>query len=548
MGELCAINVIMRLPSANLFRMGLNGAKSLSLRDCLGLDAPIRIYQALEYFNSQGIQTYNSPMQADGQLIHGLNIVGFPVGGYSKRPGYGTFGTSLGTQVNSLFSYAPYPTGSNGTNITMNVYVATGSLLQYSAQGTGAWTIAGNGTINNGNHVGWSVLNNVLILGDGVGSTRHTSNGTSFTNTTDAPVAQYFSQFHNRIYASDSTTSNMNYSVTNDATNWANSGTSDSSFFVVANEGGIVNHFVAGDRLVISKQRGDLFNWDDTSLVDMSTKYGPSSPWGVSNIDDTYFYINQYGIFSFDGANKNLISNPIQRHFYNRLGSQIGTASWGTAPSVGHIWDYLVAVGTVTDDFTMRTVNNAIERYDFQKNQFTYWSFNDAPTAFHSFNDISNRRQLIFGGTSGQVFQTDITKTSDNGASIETEMVFLFNYSSQGEAFSPTAASTLYASSYEKKWDWILLFFNPGDEVNIQYAFSNTLTYQHLIWSEAINTNGRGGDYYQVSDGVVEIRFPRVENNMPRARFLFVRIYDKSDSSAWTYYGCRISASPMVIS
>lgn len=522
-----------------------------SLRDCLGIDEPIRIAQALEYFNIQSVSTYNNSLQFDGQLVHAVNTVGFPYGGMSKRPGYGTFLGTLGAQVNSLFSYSPYPTGA-GTQLF--VYAAAGSLLNYSAQGTAPWAVAqgstggdSGGTITNGNHVGYSALNNVLIIGDGAGSTRHTTNGTQFTNTSLAPIAQYISQFHNRIYTSDGTSGNLQYSVTNDATNWNTGGTSDSSSFVVPNEGGILNHFVAGDRLNIVKQRGDMFNWDDTTLVDMSTKYGPSSPWAVTNIDDTWYYLNQYGIFTFDGATKSLISNPIQRQFYNKNNTGIGTASWGTAPGVGHIWDYMVAVGTITDDFTGRTIPNAIIRYDFQKNQFTNWSFNDAPTAFHSYYDLSQKRQLIFGNATGQVFQLDPTKTSDNGAPIQTEMVFLFTYASQNESFSPTSAATLLGSSYEKKWNWIRLFFNPGDEVNIQYSFTNTLTYQHQKWSEVINTSNRTGDYWQVSDGVVEMRFPMDPNNIPRSRFLFVRIYDNSDSSAWQYMGAQIDAEPQSV-
>lgn len=462
----------------------------------------------------------------------------------SKRPGYGTLLGTLGAQVNSLFSFSPYPTG-GGT--TLWLYAAAGSQLMYSQQGTGAWTLAGNGTITNGNHVGNAVLNNTLIVGDGAGSTRHTTSGTSFTNTTGAPVAQYFSQYHQRIYVSDGTSSTLTWSSYGSADNWNTALPADSSSIDIPNEGGILAHFVAGDRLNIAKQRGDMFNWDDTSLVDMSTKYGPSSPWGISNIDDSWFYPNQYGIFKYDGANKNLISNAIQNHFYNKLGSEIGTAAWGSAPAVGHVWDYLVAVGTVTDDFTSRTIGDAIERYDFQKNQFTYWKFNNAPTAFHSFNDINQKRQLIFGDANGQVYQLDRTKTSDNGNPIQTELIFLFSYASQGEQFSPTSAQTLFGASYEKKWNWIRLFFNPGDELNVQFAFSNSLTYQNLKWSEAINTNDRTGDFMQISDGVVEMRFPNDDNNQPRSRFMFLRIYDNSDNSQWTYYGCQISADPQLI-
>lgn len=498
----------------------------------------------VEYLNAGSLNTYTTPLQVDGQLVHALNVVGFPYGAYSKRPGYGTAIGTVSGRVQNLFSFAPYPTGS-GTNLFL--YAAAGSLLYQSTQGTASWAVAGNGTITDGNHVGHAVLNNVLIVGDGAGSTRHTSDGTSFTNTTSAPIAQYFAQFHQRIYASNGTSATLTYSSNGSADNWSISLPADSSSFTVPNEGAISSHIVAGDRLNITKQRGDMFNWDDTTLVDMATKYGPSSPWSWGRIDDTWFYLNQFGLFSFDGATKTVISNPIQRMFYNRQNTGIGTAAWGTAPGVGHIWDYLVAVGTVTDDFTGRQINNAIIRYDYQKNQFTNWSFAHPPTAFHSYNDSNNKRQLLFGDASGNIFQLDPSKTSDNGTAIQSELVFLFNYSSQSQIFTPTSASAISSVTYEEKWNYIRLIFNPGDEVNIQFAFTNTLTYQHLKWSGVINTNKRTGDYYQVADGVVEIRFPRDENNMPRSRFLFVRIYDDSDSSAWTYYGAQIDADPMIV-
>ena len=62
----------------------------------------------IEYFNlaASGINTYQSPLQTDGQLIHANNVVGFPYGGFSKRPGYGTFLPSMGAQVQSLFAPA----------------------------------------------------------------------------------------------------------------------------------------------------------------------------------------------------------------------------------------------------------------------------------------------------------------------------------------------------------------------------------------------------------------------------------------------------------
>lgn len=499
---------------------------------------------AIEYLNIKGINTYLNPIgpDMDGQLIHALNVVSFPYGAKSKRPGYNAFlGTADGHQVNSLLSFSMQ----DGT--TLWLYRASGSSLYYSQQGTGAWTLASNGTINNGSHFGAAILNNVFIGGDGVGSTRHTTDGTTFTNTTLAPIANYFAQYQDAIYAAG-TASVLFKSTDNDATNWSSAGTSNSTSFTVPDEGKLGQIFVTADKLVATKNRGKMFQWDGNALVDLSTRYGPSSPWSIADIEDYRFYINQFGHFGFDRANNiQLLSNPVQRYFYNRKNTGFPGTNFPTAPGVCHIYDYFAAMGSVQDDFTGRGVNNAILNYNYQRNEYLLWQFNNFPTAFHSYFDNNNTRQLIFGDATGQCYKLDQTATSDNGQPIETELVLLFSYASENSSFTQTSASVVSGVTYEEKWNWIRLFFNPGDEVNIQYAFTNSLTYQNLKWSEAINSNNRTGDYYQISDGVVEIRFPNLENNQPRSRFMFLRIYDNSSTSQWSYFGAQIDAEPQII-
>lgn len=505
----------------------------------------------LEYFNIKGLNTYLNPISSDmdGQMIHCLNIVSFPLGAKTKRPGYNTFlGTADGKQINSLLAF-PMQDGT-----TLWLYRASGSQLYYSQQGTGAWTVAvgagtadAGGTITNNAHVGAAILNNTFICGDGGGSTRHTTDGITFTNTSNAPIANYFAQYQDAIYAAG-TASTLFYSSAGDATNWSVGGTSTASSLIIPDEGKLSQIFVTADKLVATKNRGKMFQWDGNALVDLSTRYGPSSPWAISDIEDYRFYINQFGHFGFDRANNiQLLSNPVQRYFYNKQNTGFAGSVFASAPGMCHVYDYFAALGTVQDDFTGRGINNAVLNYNYQRNEYLMWQFNDYPTAMLSYFDNNNVRQFIFGNSSGQAFKLDQTATSDNGNPIPTELVFLYSYASQSQKFSPQSASSLSGLSYEKKWNWIRLFFNPGDEVNIQYAFSNTLTYQHLKWSEAISSTNRTGDYYQVSDGVVEIRFPRDENNMPRSRFMFLRIYDNSDSSKWTYYGCSIDAEVQYI-
>lgn len=479
------------------------------------------------YFNSGGIQTYTNPLSAqDGQLIHSVNMVSFPLGAKSKRPGYTAFlGTPDTSQVQSLFAFPGI--GHDPTKI--NLYRASGSSLYYSLQGTGSWTLAGNGTISDGAHFGAAIGNGgtVLIGGDGVGSTRHTTNGTSFTNTTLAPIAEFFEDFQGRMYAAGTASTDF-YSTTNDATNWNLSGTSDSSSLIVPGPGRMGRIFKAGDSLIQTKSRGNIFNWDGFSQIDLTMNTGPSSPYSVAAAEAYRFWINQYGHYGFDGANSQLLSNAVQRYFYNRQNTGINTSLFPTIPAECHVYDYFASIGTVTDDFTQRTIPNAILNYNYQKNEYLMWSFANNPTSYLSYDDYNNKRQLIFGDASGQCYQLDPTCPTDNGNVINTELVYLFTYSKEGAA-------------YDKKWNWLRLLFNPGCEVTIQCAFSNTFTYQHLQWFNIVDQ--RPNPNNRTSDGVVEFRFPQGA----RSKLMFLRIYEASPNSQWTYYGSQIDAEVIKI-
>jgi hypothetical protein len=463
-----------------------------------------------EYFDlSGGINTYVNPLTKDGLLIHAVNVKSSPYGAMSKRTGYSTFlGTADGAQVNSLFSFPNI--GNYGT--TVNLFRASGSALYHSVQGTGAWTLSGNGTITNGAHVGNAILDNVLVVGESAGATRHSTNGTSFTDTTFAPVGEFLEQFQNRIYIAG-TSSTLFYSTTNDATNWNTSGTSDSSSFEVPGAGKLGRVFKTGDKLITSKNTGLMHKWDGYSLIDMATSYGPSSPYSVANTEDYRFFINQYGHYGFGGAKPQLLSNSIQRQFYNDADSGIEGSALATIPGECHRYDYLVSVGTIIDDFTSRTISDAIIKYDYQKNEYLNWSFANKPTAFHSYKDTSGSQQLIFGDSGGQCYKLDNT-TSDNGNAISCELVYVYTFGSP---------------EFDKSWHFWRGFFNPGCEAKVQIATTNTYDYSTLRWAEL-------GD---CGSGIVEYRFPNSYNS---SKLLFVRIYESSKNSRMSYYGAAISA------
>lgn len=461
-----------------------------------------------QYYQSAGINTYVNPLNYDGIMIHALNVTSFPLGAKTKRTGYSTFlATPDSGTVQSLFQMENI----NNSGTQMNLYRASGSALYYSLQGTGAWTLAGNGTISNGAHFGQAALGTVMIGGDGVGSTRHTTDGISFTNTTLAPISDSFTQFQNRIYANGTATTEF-FSTTNDATNWNTSGTSDSSSFTVPGGGKLIKNFKIPDTLVMSKNNGEMYKWDGFNLIDMATKYGPSSAYSVAKTENYNFFVNQFGHYLFSNANPQLLSNAIQRQFYNAGTTGIAGTAFASIPATCHIYDYLASVGTITDDFTSRQIPNAIIKYDYQKNEYQNWSFAHNPTSYLSYKDATGKQQLIFGDNTGQCYQMD-GSTTDNGQAIESEMVFLFTYGIAG---------------FEKKWNWFRGFFNPGCEAKVQVACSNVYTYENLRWFDV-------GDF---SNGVAELRFPPES----RSRFLFLRIYESSKNSRFSYLGCEIQA------
>ena len=146
-------------------------------------------------YNLGGLNLFLNPLlKKDGEAIRAVNVQSSSFGAKTKRTGYSTFlGTADGSAVNSLFSW----TQDDGS---LFLYRASGAGLYHSVEGTGEWTMSGAGTITAGSAVGHAVSANVLIVGDGKGSTRHSTNGTSFTNTTLAPVASQFTQYQGRIY------------------------------------------------------------------------------------------------------------------------------------------------------------------------------------------------------------------------------------------------------------------------------------------------------------------------------------------------------------
>jgi len=99
-----------------------------------------------------------SPFMKQGEsCIRQINCDHDLIGALKKRSGYITYlGTPDNSKVVNLFNW----TRNNGTQFWN--YRLSGSVLYYSTQGTGDWTVCGNGTFT-GNNVGHGILEDVMI-------------------------------------------------------------------------------------------------------------------------------------------------------------------------------------------------------------------------------------------------------------------------------------------------------------------------------------------------------------------------------------------------
>lgn len=448
-----------------------------------------------------------NPLQHQpGDMIQCLNVANDQFGSKKKRNGYILYlGTPDNTQVNTLMNWRL----NNGTQFWN--YRASGGTLYYSQQGTGAWTICGNGTLTAGTPVVNAVLENTMLVSQDAGTTRHTTSGTSFTDTSAAPAAVAMVDYQNRIYAAG-TSSSLFWSNVGTPSDWTN----DSSSINIPGPGRLNVAMKVADRLITSKNSGVQHRWDGFSLVDISTNLGPTSFKSMGSVEDYRFYLNRLGIYGHGGIRPEIVSNAVEKQIYNDAEEGIAGTVFENAPGAVHQYQYHVGIGTVTDDLTDETIADCILVNDFQTEEWTNWKFANRPYSFLSFRDNTDVQQFIFGDNSGQCYQLAGTATTDNGAAIEVVMQGIIHM------------NTLL----DKKWNWYRAAFNPGCEAHIQVAVSNAFTKGKKNWMDL-------GD---ATNGVVEYRFP----SDSRGKFLYWRITEASRFARFHFYGFEYDADIII--
>ena len=437
----------------------------------------------------------------EGDLIRCVNMKRDQVGAYKKRSGYITYlGTANGSVPLDLFNW----TKDDGT--TLFNYRNSGGILYYSSQGTGAWTVCGNGTVTAGQHVGRAVLENTLMVGFTGGTPRYSTDGTSFTLVTAAPKEEFFTSKFNRIWAGG-TSSNMYWCTAGTPSDW----TADSSSIKVPGPGKLGPIWTCNDRVTAAKNSGIVFTYDDYNLRQVPTNQGPSSPYSLAEVEDYWFYLNRNGVFGFNGDRPKLLSNAVEKQIYNDSNTGIAGTSFNSAPGICHKYDYLLAVGTVKDDLTDEEVGNAILKYDYQLEEWGNYKFANFPSAWCSFKDANGDQQLIFGNSAnvnGQCYTFGGTAVSDNGSAIEATMEGVLHFGKPER---------------DKHFKTLGAFASPGCSAKVAVAIGDSFSKAKKKWMDI-------GD---LNTGFKEFRFP----SDSRGKLLFWRLYEYGKDSRFHFYG-----------
>lgn len=465
----------------------------------------------LRVTNIKGLDLYNNPLnQVDGALIKSVNVDSTINGAKTKRLGYDTFlDASQASKVTRLWGFEK----NDGTTTFQYLYRASGSVVEYwDVNGTFTeWQIAGNGTISSGGTPGFAVLNNVMIMGDGVGSTRHTTDGTTFVDTTGAPISDSFAEFQGRVYVGG-TSNFLTASTPADATNWSSTGTSSSFDLFIPGKGKIFELMPSDARLYIHKTSQEIFKWDGDSLNPMNTDLAPSAKNSLAEVEGYHFWFNRLGHYGFDLNAPQLLSNPIAPQISNLDDTGIAGSRFSDIPGVTYKFDYLASVGTTTDNFTSEQIVNNVIKYNYQKNEYGNYQLAKDPRSFTTYVDSSGIERLIFGDDDGQVYTLN-SGYDDNGTPITSEIQGFLHFG---------------APDIEKEFTWITAHFNPGNQAQLAVAVSDVYTKNSKNWMDV-------GD---CSSGVVRFRFPATTNN--RGYFLFWKVYESSKLFPFTFYGLTI--------
>ena len=261
--------------------------------------------------------------------------------------------------------------------------------------------------------------NPVMILGNGY-TTYKTSDASTFSTVSGAPLAKYWTSFQERVFGAGVPADKdvLHWSSIGDATDWSTVSPSDSSSLNIdKHNGGTIQQIATiNDRVVIWK-KDRIKRYDEEYLRTVRASNGLDAPYSVSEVDGIAFTLDRNAIRMYDGSVPFEISEKIKD-----LIEGIDFSSANQERIHGEVFrsKYYLAVGDITDEDD-KTIENAWIIYDYDKNAFWLYSLENKVTALTKLLCSDGVERLYFGSENGQVYQM-FSGDTDDATEIDARM------------------------------------------------------------------------------------------------------------------------------
>lgn len=325
--------------------------------------------------------------------------------------------------------------------------------------------------VRQASRVGSAILDNKLLLGNGVDQTCWTADGANFTNISTAPPCKYWITWKGRAYgignplarsrlyfsatpSSDISTTGYPRGITywtNDPTDVSTGGYLDID---PDSNGSGIGLDVENGRLIVHKEGGSYKIIPDEfgrpSQV-ISRGASTTSHWSIGRSEEfniSYFF-NLNGIYEDNGETPDLKSSPIQ----DLIEAISGTA---TDNLVGHFfkYKYFCTMGTsITENERLgdRTFTNPLFVYELRLQEIYIYTTAHPVNCLASWKDENGVDNMYMGDTSGNTFKWD-TSHLDYQTPIAGEI--------------ETWDEDFDTPHIKKRYEYIDLETNPGCESN----------------------------------------------------------------------------------
>lgn len=221
----------------------------------------------------------------------------------------------------------------------------------------------------------------------------------------------------------------------------------DAFFDVRIDDGDIVSCLKAYFTQLIIFKTESIFslagdNPDNFSVVEVTDQYGCLSSRAVAVFNQRMWFLDRKGVCEYNGANTETVSNPVEPFF-----QRMNIAAARSTAMMLHVKDRNEVWCVIPID--QSSVNNFIAIYDYLADAWYFRTLN-APTALANFNlgFGYTTTMLLYGNSSGSIFNFSATFTQDNGT----------NYTS---VIKSRFISGEYGNSSEKQFRRLYLDFDP---------------------------------------------------------------------------------------